>query len=164
MVCIICLACMRPWVQSQYLPQPQKVAHSQGYECIAYNHSAEDSEAGPVLSWRPVWATQDISSQSGLWREFCLKKQAWWYTSLTPTLGRQRQENLWVQDQPGLCRSSRTGSQDLQREPWQNKTKTKLKVCGLNKISLKVHIFEHLVSYGWNCLGRIRRYGLVGRV
>jgi hypothetical protein len=52
--------------------------------------------------------------------------RAWWHTPLIPALGRQRQEDFWVQGQPGL-QSEFQDSQGYTEKPCLEKQKKKKK-------------------------------------
>jgi hypothetical protein len=55
----------------------------------------------------------------------CIKKGpvwAWWCTPLIPALGRERQEDFWVQGQPGL-QSEFQDSQGYTEKPCLKKSK-----------------------------------------
>jgi hypothetical protein len=59
----------------------------------------------------------------------------WWCTTLIPALGRQRQVDLWVRDQPGL-QSELQDSQGYTEKPCLKKTKTKNKQTNKQKTTL----------------------------
>jgi hypothetical protein len=80
--------------------------------------------------WYNIWIPKSVVS----W--------AWWHTPLIPALGRQRQVDFWVRDQPGL-QSEFQDSQGYTEKPCLEKNKPN-KQTNKQKISCYQSIFLNL--------------------
>jgi hypothetical protein len=61
----------------------------------------EDQDHDAVL-WPSHWCCSTHTMKTTILIIKRFKSRVWWFTTLIPTLGRQRQADFWVQGQPGL--------------------------------------------------------------
>jgi hypothetical protein len=107
-------------------PISKKTGNLRTRVCLLYDPGQKSSPLflGTKEPLPPKVTRQKAQRSSQSAPEWPVLSQAWWRTPLIPALGRQRQADFWVQDQPGL-QNEFQDSQGYTEKPCLKKQKQK---------------------------------------